>query len=88
MNAFAHAKKISIDLHLAPVGLEQSFIRVRPETRLPELISLVRDDTASQHGVMVFTNTVASCRFVEHYLRESDILATSVHGDMLPELRD
>lgn len=86
--AFLNPTRIHVDLHLAPAGLEQRFVRVRADEKLPELPSLVRDDEASRTGVMVFCNTVESCRFVHHYLTEIGIQAICVHGEMPAVLRE
>lgn len=85
---FHNPVRIHVDLHVAPVGLEQRFVRVRGDEKLQELPSLVRDDDASRTGVMVFCNTVDSCRFVHHYLEETGIPAVCVHGDMPATLRE
>lgn len=85
---FIKAVRIDVDLHMAPVGLEQRFIRVRGDSKLSELPSLVRDDDASRTGVMIFCNTVESCRFVHHYLTEINIAAVCVHGDMPAVMRE
>lgn len=86
--AFQNPTRIHVDLHVAPVGLEQRFVRVRGDEKLSELPSLVRDDDASRTGVMVFCNTVDSCRFVHHYLVEIGITAICVHGEMPALLRE
>lgn len=89
---FLKAKRLDVDLHLAPVGLEQRFIRVQqPSDKVKELISLIRDDSSSaKGGIMVFCNTVDSCRFVTHYIQES-LLTKQIlcaHGDMPAARRD
>lgn len=85
---FKRAKRIDVDLHLTPVGLEQRFLRVAPNDKLVELSSLVQDDMRDARAIIVFCNTVESCRFTGHFLEESGVRVACAHGDMPPALRD
>eukprot|EP00178_Gracilaria_changii_P023422 TRINITY_DN708_c0_g1_i1.p1 TRINITY_DN708_c0_g1~~TRINITY_DN708_c0_g1_i1.p1 ORF type:complete len:564 (-),score=72.89 TRINITY_DN708_c0_g1_i1:488-2179(-) len=81
-----NAKRINVDLHKAPRGLEQRFVYVGPNTKLQELVSFLNDTrqgNASQDGrMMVFCNTIDSCRFVEHFLSEAGHVTACIHGDI------
>lgn len=85
---FKRAKSIDADLHLTPVGLEQRFLRVAPKDKLAELTSLVQDDMRDARAIIVFCNTVESCRFVGHFLQECGVRVACAHGDMPPAVRD
>ncbi|KAI0566693.1 DEAD-box ATP-dependent RNA helicase 39 [Gracilaria domingensis] len=83
---FPNAKRINVDLHKAPHGLEQRFVYVGPNTKLQELVSFLnhtRRGNGSKEGrMMVFCNTIDSCRFVDHFLREGGHVTSCIHGDI------
>ncbi|PXF44152.1 DEAD-box ATP-dependent RNA helicase 39 [Gracilariopsis chorda] len=89
---FPNAKRINVDLHRAPRGLEQRFVYVGANTKVQELISFLnateRDGALTGGRMMVFCNTMDSCRFVDHFLVESGYNTSCIHGDVPLERRE
>lgn len=88
---FPDAKRIDVDLHLPPPGLESRFIRTNAEGKLPELVAMLGDskkrgDLAGGR-LIIFCNTISSARFVEHYLSECGYTTSCIHGEIPPERR-
>lgn len=89
---FPGARRVEADLHRPPPGLTQRFIPVAAGGKVAELTALLGE--ASTEGllrggrVMVFTNTVDSCRWVDHFLVERGYTTSCVHGSMPPPRRD
>jgi superfamily II DNA/RNA helicase len=91
---FPKAKLLSVDLHQTPSSLRQQFIRVSgPNGRTDEILALLKQEihkkTRSLSGgrVMVFCNTVDSCRFLDHFLQEHGFTTANYHGDIPKERR-
>lgn len=89
---FPDAKRIDVDLHRPPPGLEQRFITVAANAKLQELLPFLgeagRDGSLRGGRMIVFCNTVDSCRFLDHFLAESGYTTSCVHGDVPPTRRD
>ncbi|CAN8075440.1 unnamed protein product [Agarophyton chilense] len=83
-----NAKRINVDLHKAPRGLEQRFVSVGPNTKVQELVSFLnetdykRGNGSKDSRMMVFCNTIDSCRFVDHFLSEAGHATSCIHGDI------
>lgn len=88
---FPSAKRINVDLHVAPPGLDARFIHTTPDRKLQELTALLGE--SKKHGhlrggrIIIFCNTIDSARFVEHFLSESGYTTASVHGNIPPHRR-
>ncbi|GAB0490927.1 hypothetical protein MMPV_002168 [Pyropia vietnamensis] len=89
---FPGARRVEADLHRPPPGLTQRFIPVAAGGKVAELTALLGE--ASTEGllrggrIMIFTNTVDSCRWVDHFLVERGYTTSCVHGSMPPPRRD
>ncbi|CAI5484727.1 unnamed protein product [Closterium sp. Yama58-4] len=57
------------------------------DSRPNALLQLVQPLVAGGQRCMVFCNTVQSCRAVDHFLCEANILTTNYHGQVPPEHR-
>ncbi|CAI5513034.1 unnamed protein product [Closterium sp. Naga37s-1] len=57
------------------------------DSRPNALLQLVQPLVAGGQRCMVFCNTVQSCRAVDHFLSEANILTTNYHGQVPPEHR-
>lgn len=88
---FPDAKRLDVDLHLPPPGLDARFVRTTAEGKLQELVALLGDSKKDGHmqggRLIIFCNTISSARFVEHFLSESGYSTASVHGEIPPERR-
>lgn len=89
-DALPGAVRINASLHRAPAGLTQRFVDVHADGKLAELDALLgeaRRDGALRGGrIIVFCNTIASARFVEHYVRERGHTASCMHA-AIPSIR-
>lgn len=92
---FPKAKLLTVDLHQTPANLRQRFIQVGgPNGRTDEILALLKEEahkkTRSLSGgrVMVFCNTVDSCRFLDHFLQEHGFTTANYHGDIPKEKRE
>lgn len=88
---FAEAKRVNVDLHRVPPGLMQRFIHVEGNEKTRELLTFL-GDVGREGGLkggkmMVFCNTVDSCRFLDHFLVESGYSTACVHGEIPAERR-
>lgn len=88
---FAGAKRVNVDLHRVPPGLVQRFIHVEGNEKTRELLTFLGDvgkkDGLKGGKMMVFCNTVDSCRFLDHFLGESGYSTACAHGDVPAERR-
>ena len=82
------AVRVDVDLHRAPKGLEQRFLETASQEKVHELLPLLRDAGRDDVRVMVFCNTMDSCRFVGHVVEEAGLAVASIHGDVPPGRRD
>jgi len=75
-------------LHKSVAEAKHSFVQV-PATanKLRVLDDLIRGDAQRGKRVMVFCNTVGSCRAVDHHLQEGGFRTVNYHGDMPREDR-
>lgn len=89
---FPSAKRIDVDLHRPPPGLTQNFISVTSKTKLAEMVALLgnaNEDGSLRGGrIIIFCNTMDSCRFVDHFLVESGYTTSCIHGDVPSARRD
>ncbi|GJQ11195.1 hypothetical protein GpartN1_g2986.t1 [Galdieria partita] len=90
---FPNAKQVNDKLHTLPENTKHVFVNVRGDDATQELISLLQQEeekmnprNAANH-IIVFCNTVASCRFVEHYLSERGYHTVNYHGEIPPKKR-
>jgi superfamily II DNA/RNA helicase len=83
---FPAAKRIDVDLHVTPPGLEARFIRTTAEGKVPELVALLGECKSDGHlrggRVIIFCNTISSARFVDHFLSESGYTTSCIHGEI------
>lgn len=88
---FAGAKRVDVDLHRVPPGLVQRFVHVEGNEKTRELLTFLGDvgkkNVLKGGKMMVFCNTVDSCRFLDHFLGESGYSTACVHGDVPAERR-
>ncbi|KAA8491354.1 DEAD-box ATP-dependent RNA helicase 39 [Porphyridium purpureum] len=88
---FPNAKRINVDLHRTPKGLTQRFINVKPNEKTAELLSFLGNSAskaALRGGRMImFTNSIESCRFVDHFLSEHGFSTSCMHGKIPAETR-
>ena len=54
---------------------------------LPPAVQVLAPDAKQQRKVLVFCNTVDSCRALEHHCREGGTPTVCYHGDMPVHLR-
>lgn len=100
MAALPEAKRVATSsLHRAVAGAKHRFVDVPGDadkldvlrTLLSAEIRVAQQQQKPQSDPvkrsMVFCNTVASCRAVEHALSEAGLMTVSYHGDMTPEAR-
>eukprot|EP00172_Hildenbrandia_rubra_P000130 Plantae.Rhodophyta-Hildenbrandia_rubra.ctg10583.p1 GENE.Plantae.Rhodophyta-Hildenbrandia_rubra.ctg10583~~Plantae.Rhodophyta-Hildenbrandia_rubra.ctg10583.p1 ORF type:complete len:562 (-),score=92.71 Plantae.Rhodophyta-Hildenbrandia_rubra.ctg10583:242-1927(-) len=89
---FPTANRIEVDLHRVPPGLQQRFILTNQREKISQLVGLLgeaKKDGALRGGrIVIFCNTIDSCRFVDHFLSESGYVTSSVHGSIPPDRRD
>lgn len=90
---FPNAKHVNDRLHTLPVSTKHVFMNIKGDEATQELISLLQEmeekkklGKGSNH-VIIFCNTVASCRFVEHYLSERGYQTVNYHGEIPPKKR-
>eukprot|EP00241_Pyramimonas_parkeae_P001717 CAMPEP_0114244080 /NCGR_PEP_ID=MMETSP0058-20121206/11141_1 /TAXON_ID=36894 /ORGANISM="Pyramimonas parkeae, CCMP726" /LENGTH=500 /DNA_ID=CAMNT_0001356981 /DNA_START=420 /DNA_END=1923 /DNA_ORIENTATION=- len=75
-------------LHHAAQNCSHDFVRVPgTDNKLEHLRQAIERDVRRQQQLMIFCNTVQSCRAVEHSLAENDIPTLCYHGDMPQEQR-
>ncbi|GFR39800.1 hypothetical protein Agub_g287, partial [Astrephomene gubernaculifera] len=75
-------------LHRAVSGSSHQFLGVPPGgNKLQLLAEVLGADSRRSQKVLVFCNTVDSCRAVEHYAREEGLRCVCYHGDMPAEER-
>lgn len=90
--AFPGAVRLDADLHRPPPGLVQRFVDVNARTKLPEMIALLgeagRDGMLRGGRVIVFCNTMDSCRFLDCTLREAGYTTSCIHGDVPSSRRE
>jgi len=89
------AKPITVDLHQTPSNLRQRFIRVSGANgKTDEILALLKEEThkktrlLSGGRVMVFCNTVDSCRFLDYFLQEHGFTTANYHGDIPKDRRE
>ncbi|CAI7911321.1 unnamed protein product [Closterium sp. NIES-53] len=75
----------------APHHLPRPYLALSPTALLPCFPSsgkqLLQPLVAGGHRCMVFCNTVQSCRAVDHFLSDANILTTNYHGQVPPQHR-
>ena len=75
-------------LHKGVVGARHTFLPVGPGVDKLELaLQVVQGDVARGKRVMLFSNTLDSCRAAEHCLREAGVPTVCYHGDVPLEER-
>lgn len=90
---FPNAKHVQNRLHQLPVNTKHVFMNIREDNATQELISLLQEveekEGANSHSnhIIVFCNTVSSCRFLEHYLSERGYHTVHYHGEIPPKKR-
>ncbi|MCO5569026.1 hypothetical protein L7F22_022732 [Adiantum nelumboides] len=68
-------------LHKKVSTARHGFIKLAAtENKLESLLQVLEPSLAKKERVMVFCNTLNSCRAVDHYLNENDILTVNYHG--------
>ncbi|KAK4534936.1 hypothetical protein CDCA_CDCA03G0961 [Cyanidium caldarium] len=90
---FPKAKYIEVDLHRTPQSMKQRFLPVFGDHgKTDEVLTLLRGRSfRSEAGggrMIVFCNSVDSCRFLDHFLREHDYPTANYHGDIPKERRE
>lgn len=89
---FPNAKRIDVDLHKTPRGLKQRFIYVEPNKKMEEIVTFLgevrRDGVLTGGRMMIFCNTMDSCRFLGHFLTECGYRVACIHGDVPVERRE
>jgi len=88
---FHNPKRIEADLHRTPPGLLQRFVNVKTSDKTIELLALLGNSQAEQAlrggRMILFTNTIDSCRFVDHFLQEHGFTTSCIHGAVPTEQR-
>lgn len=81
---FPNMRKVFTDsLHKSVAEARHSFVQVgASENKLRVLEDLIRGEYQRGKRVMVFCNTVGSCRAVDHHLNEGGFRTVNYHGDM------
>ncbi|GIL63481.1 hypothetical protein Vafri_17533 [Volvox africanus] len=75
-------------LHRAVSGSSHQFLTLPPgANKLQLLAEILGADSRRAQKVLVFCNTVDSCRAVEHFAREEGLPCVCYHGEMPPEER-
>eukprot|EP00897_Mesotaenium_endlicherianum_P005549 jgi/Mesen1/5021/ME000025S04420 len=70
-------------LHKRVANARHDFLPVAgSENKLDTLLQVVETSLAKGQHVMVFCNTVQSCRAVDHFLQESSIHTVNYHGEV------
>ncbi|KAK9915806.1 hypothetical protein WJX75_004286 [Coccomyxa subellipsoidea] len=70
-------------LHRGVVGARHSFLAAPPNAnKLDVLVQVVTGEAARGKRLMVFCNTLDSCRATEHHLRERGVPTLCYHGDV------
>ncbi|EKX73145.1 DEAD box ATP-dependent RNA helicase family member protein [Theileria equi strain WA] len=68
-------------VHRPGRGVTHEFINVKSDDKVRALINLIRYGSARRcKKILVFCNTLQSCRAVHHYLVEAGLPATCLHG--------
>lgn len=77
-------------LHKGVVGSRHGFSSVPPGgNKVDLLLEILEVEVRKNKKVLVFCNTMDSCRAVEHRCREQDIATVCYHGDMpLPQRKE
>ncbi|CAL8470428.1 g9970 [Coccomyxa elongata] len=70
-------------LHRGVLGARHSFLAAPPDSnKLDVLAQVVTGEAARGRRLMVFCNTLDSCRATEHHLRERGVPTLCYHGDI------
>ena len=90
---FPAAKYIEVDLHRTPQSMKQRFLPVFGDRgKTDEVLTLLRGRSfRSEAGggrMIVFCNSMDSCRFLDHFLREHGYATANYHGDIPKERRE
>jgi superfamily II DNA/RNA helicase len=75
------------DLHKSPENCRHSFLELSGDVDKLDWLGGEASKRQHQERLMVFCNTVQSCRAVEHSLSESGVDTVHYHGEMPPEIR-
>eukprot|EP01114_Cavostelium_apophysatum_P020500 TRINITY_DN6890_c0_g1_i1.p1 TRINITY_DN6890_c0_g1~~TRINITY_DN6890_c0_g1_i1.p1 ORF type:complete len:524 (-),score=47.96 TRINITY_DN6890_c0_g1_i1:22-1593(-) len=73
-------------LHRSVETLKHEFIKVSNNKH--EILDSTLSSLQSPQRILVFCNTVPSCRSTDHFLSEQDYKSTSYHGDIPSKTRD
>eukprot|EP00850_Spirogloea_muscicola_P012650 SM000082S22892 [mRNA] locus=s82:393706:399992:- [translate_table: standard] len=57
------------------------------ENKLDTLLQILEPSLSRGHRVMVFCNTISSCRAADHFLAENDVATVNYHGEVPAEER-
>ncbi|EIE27092.1 DEAD-domain-containing protein [Coccomyxa subellipsoidea C-169] len=81
---FPNLKRVETSsLHRGVVGARHSFLAAPPNAnKLDVLSQIVTGEAARGKRLMVFCNTLDSCRATEHHLRERGVPTLCYHGDV------
>lgn len=75
-------------LHRGIAGARHTFLPIESGVnKLDVALQVVEGEAAKGHRVMVFCNTLDSCRAVDHHLREAGLATVCYHGDVPLEER-
>lgn len=69
----------SPQLHRLLPHVEHRFLRVRPSAKMAKLMELLQSKGQVQ---LVFANTTACCKWLDHLLHENGMEAACLHGEM------
>lgn len=70
-------------LHKGVAGARHTFLRQQPgQNKLDLLLQVIESEQRRGQKVMVFCNTLDSCRAADKYLQEHDLPSLSYHGDV------
>ncbi|KAA6420269.1 MAG: DEAD-box ATP-dependent RNA helicase 39-like [Trebouxia sp. A1-2] len=70
-------------LHKGVAGARHTFLRQTPgQNKLDLLLQVVESEQRRGQKVMIFCNTLDSCRAADKYLQEHDLPSLSYHGDV------
>lgn len=85
---FPNTKKlISSSIHHIHPTLKQSFIPVTGDKQ-EQLLAILQKDLKERKRVIVFCNTIPSCRSTDHFLNEHGIQTSCYHGEIKPTHRE
>lgn len=90
---FGELVRVEVDLHVPPAGLTQRFVKVDGKEKLNELVAFLGEQGKNGGDLrggrmMVFCNTMESCRFLDHFLIESGYTTACIHGDVPANRRE